>query len=507
MIGQGDIKELFKSNDYKMIIVADGEPVSSVVKDGKVVSTTPAGGVSVVLDPIARITNAVYIARAKNKEERQTLDKNDKMLVGNADGSYVLKRLFFTEREIEDYYYGFSNQTMWPLCHVAFEEPVFNDEWFKGYKKVNQHFADVIREEIEGKTLIWIHDYQLALVPLLLGKPRDTIIAMFWHIPWPTWEIFRILPWKNEILTSLLSCDFLAFHRGYQAKNFLTTVERELETRIDDETRKVYYKNDVTLVKSYPLGIDIDVVKSMVRNEEEETVLSRTIRDLLGIEEVKPHPLDWYFKKYKVIFGVDRLDYTKGLRHRLVALDKFFEKNPNYIGKVVYLGIISPSREQIGSYAKVQKGARDLALEINKKYGTPLSGADGKSWKPIHLINETFKREDVMNFYRQADVCVVTPLDDGMNLVSKEYVIASSMSSDPGMLVLSQFAGSAIDLSQALIVNPYDIDGVAAAIKRGLEMERLEKVERVKQMAANLEEKNVYEWGYNNLRDALQMER
>lgn len=500
MIGTGDIKDLFRTSEYKLIIVADGEPVVTTVKDGKIVTSSPAGGVSVVLDPIARVTNAVYIARAKKKEERQVLDKNGKMLVGNADGSYTLKRLFFEEKDIDDYYYGFANQTLWPLCHVAFEEPKFNEEWYKGYKKVNQQFADAIREEIDGKTLIWIHDYQLSLVPLLLDKPKDTIVAMFWHIPWPTWEIFRILPWKKEVLRSLLSCDFLAFHRGYQAYNFQKTVERELETRIDDETHKVFYKKQVTLVKSYPLGIDIDIVKSMVHSEEEETALSKTIRELLRIEEVKPHPLDWYFQKYKVIFGVDRLDYTKGLSHRLLALERFFQKNPNYIGKVVYLGIISPSRELIGSYMRVQQESQKLATEINEKYGT-------KEWKPIHLIHESFAREDIMNFYRQADVCVVTPLDDGMNLVSKEFVIASSLSSDPGMLVLSQFAGSAIDLTQALIVNPYNTDEVAVAIKKALEMEKFDKIERIKQMSLMLEEKNVYEWGYNNLRDALQVTR
>ena len=501
MISGSDIKELFRTGEYKLIIAADGEPVTSHVRGGKVVSEVPAGGVAVALDPIARMTNALYISRAKNLDEKLDLDKNAKRLVGNSGGSYTLKRLFFQEKDFNDYYYGFSNQTLWPLCHVAFEEPKFNEEWYKGYKKINQQFANAIKEEIKGKTIVWIQDYQLSLVPLLLDKPKDTIIAMFWHIPWPTWEVFRILPNKKDILMSLLSCDFLAFHRGYQARNFLNTVERELETRIDDETQKVYYKNNVTLVKSLPLGIDIDVVKSMVHQEVEgETVLSKKIRDILGIEESKPHPLDWYFQKYKVIFGVDRLDYTKGLKHRLLALDRFFEKNQQYIGKVVYLGIIAPSRELIGSYARLRKEVQVLANGINAKYGN-------KEWKPIHLIHDIFKREDIMNFYRQADVCVVTPLDDGMNLVSKEFVVASSVTSDPGMLVLSQFAGSSIDLQQALIVNPYNIDEVAVAIKRGLEMEKAEKIERIKQMMSQLEEKNVYEWAYNNLKGALQAKK
>ncbi len=497
MISGHDIKELLRSGDFKLILVADSEPVVSSIRDGKIISSIPAGGVSVVLDPIARVTNAVYIARAKKQEEREAMDRNNKMLVGDAGGSYTLKRLFFPERDFNDYYFGFSNQTLWPLCHVAFQEPQFHDSWFNSYKKINQQFANAILDEIKGKTLVWVHDYQLALVPALLGRRKDTIVAMFWHIPWPTWEVFRILPHKKEILESLLTCDFLAFHRGYQVRNFLSTVDRELEIRIDYETQKVYYKNHVTLVKSYPLGIDIDIVRSMVHKEEEETALSRTIRSVLGITGAKPHPLDWYFKKYKVIFGVDRLDYTKGIGHRLQALDRFFEKNPQYIGKVVYLGIIAPSREIIKSYSRVKKEAIALAGAINAKYGN-------KEWKPIHLINRLFKREDVLNFYRQADVCAVTPLDDGMNLVSKEFVVASSMSSEPGMLVLSQFAGSAIDLNQALIVNPYNIDEVAAALKKGLEMSRTEKIERIKQMASNLEEKNVYEWAYNNIKDALQ---
>lgn len=497
MITAGDIKDIFRSNDYKIIIVADGEPVVSEVKNDKVISQIPAGGVSVALDPIARIANAVYIARGKNPQERLAMDKNDKMLVGNAEESYALKRLFFSDKEFSDYYFGYSNQSLWPLCHVAFEEPQFNAEWFVSYKEINRQFAEAIKKEINGKTLIWINDYQLSLVPYYLGVQKDTIIGMFWHIPWPTWEVFRILPEKKEILESLLTCDFLAFHRGYQARNFLHTVERELETRIDDETSKVYYNQHITRVKNIPLGIDIDTLRIMVRKEEEETALSKAIRSVLGIETEKTHPLDLYFEKYKVIFGVDRLDYTKGLKHRLMALDRFFGENPKYMGKAVYLGIIAPSREQIPSYAQLRKDVKDLAAEINAKYAT-------KDWKPIHLIHEVFKREDIMNFYHRADVCVVTPLDDGMNLVSKEFVVASSLSANPGMLVLSQFAGSAIDLAQALIVNPYNIDEVAASIKKGLEMDKAEKIERIKQMTSMLEEKNVYEWGYTNLREILQ---
>ncbi len=496
MFSFSDLKNFINNQEYKLILVSDGEPYASELKKGKIVHHVPAGGVAVTLDPVARATNALYIARAKKDEEKLVLDKNDKMIVGNTEGDYTLKRLFFSQQDTADYYYGFSNQTLWPLCHVAFQEPQFHNEWYEGYKKVNQEFASAVKAEITGKTFVWVHDYQLALVPSLLVKPKDTLIGMFWHIPWPTWEVFRILPCKKDILVSLLTCDFLAFHRGYQVRNFLDTVERELEARIDQETQKVYFNKHVTTVRNLPLGLDIDVVKSLVHKEEEETPLARTIRDRLGIEGAKEHPLDWYFKKYKVIFAVDRLDYTKGIPQRLQALDKFFEKNPQDIGKVIYLGIIAPSRELIPSYKKVKKEVKELASAINAKYQT-------REWKPIHQIYNLFTREDVLNFYRKADLCIVTPLDDGMNLVSKEFVVASSLSSDPGMLVLSQFAGSAIDLTSALIVNPYDIDKVAEAIKTGLEMSRDEKVKRIKQMAEMLEENNVYEWGYNFLRNAI----
>jgi trehalose 6-phosphate synthase/phosphatase len=391
------------------------------------------------------------------------------------------------------------------LCHVAFERPGFDDLWYKGYKKVNQLFANAIAEEIKGKTFIWLQDYQLALVPSFLPKHKNSIVAMFWHIPWPTWEVFRILPQKKEILESLLACDFLAFHRGYQVRNFLETVRRELEVRIDDETHKVYFNNHVTTVMNLPLGIDTDVIKSLVVPDIEETFIGQIVQNILGTVvkpdqkpsvSVAPSAYDEFFTNHKVILGVDRLDYTKGLRMRLNALDQFLEKNPHYIGKVVYLGILAPSRETIPAYKALKKTIKELSDEINKKYATG-------DWQPIHMINRVFSREEIINFYKKAQLCLVTPLDDGMNLVSKEFVVASSTSTNPGMLVLSQFAGSAIDLTQALIVNPYNTDEVAKAIKTGLEMGKEEKKKRITAMVETLEEKNVYQWTQDFIRNAL----
>ncbi len=469
-----DLKDFFKRRDFKVIMAADAETRTLAEKNGKIVSKIPAGGVSVALDPIAKAAGATYISRGKTDEEKKLLAGKNKMTIEDQAGTYVLKRLFLSPAEFEVYYNGFSNQTLWPLCHVAFENPHFHNSWYEGYKKVNEKFARSIREEIKGKTFVWIHDYQLALVPLFLGRSKDTTVNMFWHIPWPTWEVFRLLPQKKEILESLLSCDFLAFHRGYHVRNFLDTVERELEVRVDEETNSVYYNKHVTTVKNLPLGIDTDVIESLVVRGEEKTVL---------------------FENNKVILGVDRLDYTKGLRLRMAAIDRFLEKNPRYIGNVTYVGILAPSREEIPAYKQLKKDIKELANSINKKYGK-------KGWRPIHMINEIFSRSEIINFYRKADLCLVTPLDDGMNLVSKEFVIASSTSSRPGMLVLSQFAGSAIDLTKAIIVNPYNTEEVANAIKLGLEMGTAEKKKRIKEMAETLEERNVYAWAEDFVRSA-----
>lgn len=496
-----DLTDFVTRKKLNFIIAADAEPRVHVRKNGELKQIIPGGGVSIALDPIMQATDGVFIARAKTREDREVVNSSGKVRISGNIGSYSLKRIFLNKKEEEDYYFGFSNQTLWPLCHVAFERPQLDGGWYENYTKVNQAFAKAINDEAKSNSFIWIHDYQLALVPSLIQKPRNGMVGMFWHIPWPTWEVFRILPQKREILESMLHCDFLAFHRGYHVRNFLDTVRRELEVRIDEETSKVYYKNRVTTVKNLPLGIDADVIKSLVKETQEEDFVGSIVRGLVSPKaEGKTSELDKFFHENKVIVGIDRLDYTKGLRVRLKALDKFFEKYPKYIGKVVYVGIIAPSREKVPSYKILREEVRKLARRINLKYVT-------KKWVPIHLIYHVFTREDVMNFYQKSKLCLVTPLDDGMNLVSKEFVIASSLEKDPGMLVLSQFAGSAIDLTSAIIVNPYDIDEVADAIKTGLEMPRQEKVRRMNKMVEQLEEKNIYTWTEDFVRAALEASR
>lgn len=490
-----DLRDFFQKQDYKVIIVADGETRMHTRINGELVMKNVPGGVSSSFDILAQASKATYIARARTEEDKIPVDKKGRITIKGNEGEYTLKRIFLSQKETDDYYFGFSNQTLWPLCHVAFEKPEFQQEWYEGYKEVNQKFAKAIREELDGKTktFVWIHDYQLALVPLFLGHQKNVITSMFWHIPWPTWELFRILPVKKDILWSLLSCDFLAFHRGYQARNFLDTVRRELAVMIDEEKRQVLFDKNVTTVRHLPLGIDVDVIKDMVAPSPKDSFLLKMLRDIVGSgeypdeKEQKPDPLDSYFQNYQVILGVDRLDYTKGVPHRLRAIDKFFEKYPQYRGKVVYIGVMSPSRSQIPSYQSLKKEVDEITESINKKYKI-------KGWKPINLIHESFTRDEVINLYKKANLCLVTPLDDGMNLVSKEFVIAQSYLDNPGMLVLSQFAGSAIDLGASLIVNPFDVEQVADNIKKGLEMPVADKKERIADMIEHMEDRNIYSW-------------
>ncbi len=491
-----DLKDFFQNQNLKVIIAADAETRVSQRKNGDIISKIAAGGVSIALDPIARAAGALYISRGKTEDEKKIAsEKGNKIIIEDQNGNYTLKRLFFSQEEINSYYYGFSNQILWPLCHVAFEKPEFNREWLDGFRSVNQKFAQAIKEEVKEKSFIWINDYQLCLVPHYLEKPKDSVVGFFWHIPWPTWEIFRILPFKQEILESLLQCDFIAFHRGYHARNFLETVEREVEAKIDEERDMVYFNKHAVTVKNLPLGIDADVIHSLIHVEQKETFLTRTVKSLLHFDRTNG-TLDEFFDKHAVIIGVDRLDYTKGLILRLYAIERFFQKYPKFIGKVSYLGIIAPSREAIPSYGSLHKQVRTVSEQINVKFAKD-------NWKPINITYEVFPRKDIVNFYRKSQLCLVTPRDDGMNLVSKEFVIASSYSKNPGMLVLSRFAGSAIDLTQALIVNPYDIEEVADAIKKGLTMSKKEKKDRIQAMAETLEERNIYEWGKEFVRSAL----
>jgi trehalose 6-phosphate synthase/phosphatase len=506
-----ELRSFFAEIDYEFIIAADGETRTHKRSgDGSIVEQTPAGGVSVAFDVLCQAAGATYVGRARTDEDGEVVDPNGCVEVGGDEGRYLLKRVFLTPEEAEGYYAGYSNQTLWPLCHTAFQRPIFDPAWYMEYERVNRKFAESITEEMGERTFVWVNDYQLALVPGMLPKRENTVIGMFWHIPWPTWEVFRILPQKREILESILACDFVAFHRRYQARNFLNAVERELGARIDLETSTVEYAGKRTRVTNLPMGIDVAGIQNRLSPPEGATVFE-SILSAFGMgngnsivrtahESSEDEELAALAERYDVVLGVDRLDYTKGIPERLAGIECFFERNPQYRGKVVYAGIMSPTRDAVPAYQELREQVEARAREINERFG------DGE-WEPLHMRYNGAARENVMDLYHMARVCLVTPLDDGMNLVSKEFVVAASLSEQPGMLVLSQWAGSAIDLTAALLVNPYDPEAVAAAIKLGLEMPVEERRRRIESMVELLEERNVYQWAMSFIRGAVRTVR
>jgi len=464
------LEEKFK--DHVFVIVSNREPyIHTLDKNGKVVFKASIGGVSIIFDSILQKTKGIWVAYGGSLTDRAAADDKGHVHVPPKNPKYLLKRVWMTEKEKKGYYDGFSNETLWPLCHVAFVRPFFRLEDWKLYQRVNKKFADAVLEEIEGKkALVWIQDYQLALVSKYLREKRpDLTIAHFWHIPWPTYEIFRICPWRKEILEGLLSNDLIGFHRYHHAENFLQNVSAELEANIDNEDMVISFKKRKTKIGAFPISVDYSEITK---------ILSGYKKDDDFIAKFVP-------QKYKYLaLGVDRLDYTKGIPNRLLAISRFLEKYPEYQGKFTYLGIEAPSRMTIDAYKRLTKEVRTLVDEINKKFATP-------SWQPICLVNEVVEREKILKLGYSADLCIVTPLDDGMNLVAKEYVVANK---GDGALLLSNFVGASKELSESFFINPYDVEGMADKIKEALECPTVEKKKRIMRMKEIVKDRNVFRW-------------
>ncbi|EKD67449.1 MAG: hypothetical protein ACD_48C00397G0003 [uncultured bacterium] len=440
-----------------------------------------AGGAHSLLDGILQTTGGTMVALAAGDADSETVDSNNRVMVPPEDPSYTLKRVFIKKKELEGFYYGFANQTLWPLCHAVFVKPIFHNSWWQDYVTVNQKFADAIGEELEDKDgFIWINDYHLALLPTMLRRTHPKIkIGVFWHIPWPTYEIYRICPWRKDIVTGLLGADFIGFHRGYHVDNFVECARRDLEIIVDSEPRSIIYKEHTTKVSNVPAGIDYSEIMHELGNKKPTKQI---------IEQ------DFGFTYEKLGIGVDRIDYTKGIPERLKIIDRFFEKYPDFLGKFTYLLIGAPSRLHIPAYKAINHEISDLVEKINWKYGNG-------TWTPIQYVNKILPRERIFSYYYLADICMVTSLDDGMNLVAKEYAICNQ--SDKGMLLLSKFTGAAKDMKSALLINPYDIEGSAIALYHALSMDSKEKEKRNKELKTVLAENNIYTWGMKFIQNTM----
>jgi trehalose 6-phosphate synthase len=470
----------------EMIVVSNRQPYShSKGDDGKIRVTMPASGMVTALEPVMRACSGTWVAHGSGPADREVVDRQDRIRVPPEDPAYALRRVWLSEAEEEGHYYGFSNEGLWPLCHLAYVRPAFRESDWKMYEAVNRKFADVVQLESQSKRpVVLIQDYHFALLPQLVRErvPQATI-ALFWHIPWPSAETFGVCPWKREMLVHMLGADILGFHTRYHCQNFLATVDRFVECQIDHEHMTVTLQGHVCHVVPYPISIEWP---------------PRFLPKLPGVEESRDEVRGQYGigAQVKLGLGVERWDFTKGILERFLALETLLEKHPQNRGKVTLLQIAAPSRSKLPAYRALQDQTLSEVARINEKFGTQM-------WKPIVLIHEHQDAERVFELYRAADFCLVNSLHDGMNLVAKEFVAARD--DEDGVLILSTFAGASRELVEALLVNPFDVSETAAAIQTALNMPRDERRERMRLMRWTVKENNVYRWAGHMLMDAARI--
>ncbi|MCM8783213.1 MAG: trehalose-6-phosphate synthase [Candidatus Omnitrophica bacterium] len=482
------LEELIKTRleDYLLIVVSNREPYVHTLKKGKVVCQKGAGGVITALDPVMRTCKGIWIAQASGEADRKVADREGKVKVPPEEPLYELKRVWLSKEEDEGYYYGFSNEALWPLCHMAFIRPIFRESDWEYYKKVNEKFAKAVLEETKGKkAFVWIQDYHLALLPKYLKEAQSNIItAHFWHIPWPGPDVFRIAPHRQEILEGLLANDLLGFHIRYNCDNFLGCVDRELEAKIDRERYSVIKGGHETLIRPYPISVDfLDIARKADFQE---------VQELIG-QLREEFSLNYEF----VCLGLDRIDYTKGIPERLQAVGRFLDKYPQYRERFVFIQMGEISRLHIPQYKLLNDELNALVEKINWKYAT-------EYWSPIVLVRRHLSYPELLAFYRLGNLCIVSSLHDGMNLVSKEFV--SARVDLDGVLLLSQFTGAARELTDSILINPYDTEEFADKIYQAVNLSREEREKRMLKMRKIVEFNNIYRWAGKVISELLKFE-
>jgi len=470
----------------RIVILANREPyIHRHAAGGGIEVQHPASGLVTALEPIMRACSGVWVAHGSGNADRETVDRNDHVRVPPGEESYHIRRVWLSEEEQQGYYFGFSNEGLWPLCHMAHARPIFRAEDWRQYSIVNQKFADAVCQEVDSKDpIILVQDYHFALAPAMIRKrlPAATVI-MFWHIPWPNAEQMGICPWRNEILQGLLGSSILGFHTQLHCNNFLDSVDRYLETRRDQEQNAVVRQGHRTLVRPYPISLEWPVHWVETANSVEDC-RAQVWRDF----GLKPDAL--------LGIGVDRLDYTKGVEERLLSVELLLERHPEFRGRFSFAQLAAPSRTKIERYRLLNETIEQLAERINQRFGK-------KDYKPIIMLRSHHEPPEVFRFYRAADLCFVSSLHDGMNLVAKEFVAART--DLKGVLVLSEFTGAARELTEALIVNPYDLEKCSEALATALTMPEDEQRDRMRSMRSILVQFNVYRWAGKMLVDAARL--
>lgn len=479
------VKDIVKGQT--IVAVSNREPYIHEKKGDKISYYFPASGMATAIEAIMQATGGKWVAHGSGSGDKAVVDKEDRVEVPPDDPKYTLRRVWLTTKEEKGYYYGFSNEGLWPLCHNVHNRPIFRkDDWIE-YQNVNRKFADSVLSEIKDlkEPIIFIQDFHFALLSKMIKEERpDAQIVLFWHIPWPNAESFGICPFRQEILDGMLGADIIGFHTQLHCNNFMDTVRRELEARISHEKFAVTRSNHVTFIKPFPISIAFSTDKELNGKEEYAKKKADLLKDL-------------NIKAEFIGLGVDRLDYTKGIIERLKAVETFLKKYPQYLHKFVFIQIAAPSRTGIKKYDQFNEEVTAEVERINSVFKK-------NNWKPIVYLKRHHSQKELSLFYRIANIFVITSLHDGMNLIAKEYV--ASRTDEKGALILSKFAGASAELSQAFIVNPYNIEGVADAIKEGIEMSAAEQTRRMRKMRKIIKDHNVYRWSAEILKTVANLE-
>jgi trehalose 6-phosphate synthase len=472
----------------RVVIVANREPyIHERTQDGEIIVVHPASGLVSALEPVMRACSGVWVAHGSGSADRETSNEKGRLKVPPGEESYVLRRVWLSPEEEKGYYYGFSNEGLWPLCHIAHTRPVFRSEDWRQYQAVNRRFADAVSQEVHSPDpIILVQDYHFALLPQMIRErlPRATVIT-FWHIPWPNSEQFGICPWREELLAGLLGSSILGFHTQFHCNNFLDSMDRFLESRIDREQNAVIHQGQWTLVRPYPISIEWP--NDWLRSVPPVSECRARVFEELGL------PQDALLG-----VGVDRLDYTKGIEERLLAVERLLERVPSLRGRFTFVQLAAPSRSVIPHYRQLDENVVQVAARINERFA-----AGG--YQPVILRRANHQPPTVFRYYRAADLCYVSSLHDGMNLVAKEFVAARD--DELGVLVLSHFTGAARELTEALSVNPYDLEEASGALEAALAMPKEEQRDRMRAMRTLLAEFNVYRWAGRMLVDAARLRR
>jgi trehalose 6-phosphate synthase len=482
------LRETLRSNlkGDRVIVLANREPViHERTPRGDIVIRHPASGLVTALEPVMRACSGVWVGHGSGTADKESSDSRGRLEVAVGDTSYLLKRVWLSEEEECGYYYGFSNEALWPLCHLAHAHPIFRRRDWLQYQKVNQKFADAVAAEAgRDDPVVLVQDYHFALVPKMLRKrlPRATILT-FWHIPWPDAERFSICPYAHEILEGLLGSSIVGFQTPQYVHNFLESVDRTLEVRIGRQEWDVQRQDQTTLVRSYPISIEWPGRWGAGLPDVDSCRLD--VRDQLRLPP-----------NAKLVVSVDRLDYTKGLEERLLTIEETLERWPANAPPLAFVQVGAPSRVRIDTYREFGQRVRAEVARINERFGR---GA----YTPLTLIDRHCEPPEVWRLYRAADVCYVSSLHDGMNLVAKEFI--SARDDEHGVLLLSKFAGAARELTEALIVNPYDLEGVAETLRGALTMSPAEQRDRMRALREQVAEANVYRWAGRMLLDATRV--